>query len=108
MPTIARVVPEILDARMVSRLRTLLKTKQSSLHQTEHPNPCPHRSAVPVTREGHGKLFHSVPSGSPSVMDATVPAMSPISVVGGDCEESVLHKEHFLGKPSGAFAPLGP
>jgi hypothetical protein len=30
------------------------------------------------TREGHGKLFHSVPSGSPSVMAATIPAMSAL------------------------------
>jgi len=28
-----------------------------------------------LTREGHGKFFHSVPSGSSSVMDATVSAM---------------------------------
>ena len=30
-----------------------------------------------LTREGQGKLFHSVPSGSNSVMDATAQAMSP-------------------------------
>src|SRR5579872_7094953 len=28
------------------------------------------------TKEGHGRLFHSVPSGSPSVMAATIPTMS--------------------------------
>jgi len=52
-----------------------------------------------LTREGRGKLFHSVPSGSPSVMDATIRAMSRIF--------NLLYRRFPIGRAPSSPSGLG-
>ena len=80
-----------------SRLRTLLESEQSSPTSDSTPKRPAHLVALSgLTREGRGKFFHSVPSGSNSVMDATARlcrrclcqngnrlSISPATVIGG-------------------------
>lgn len=65
------------------------------LRPTEHPNAQPASWRCPGQRkEGHGKFFHSVPSSSPSVMDATAQTMSVQSEAVLDVIRTALTGKH--------------
>ena len=53
---------------------------EARLHPTEHPNAMPATERCPGQPETDWKLFHSACLRSPSVMDATMPAMSPTKI----------------------------
>ena len=63
-------------AGLASRLRTRPKEAKLAYVTLNTQTPCPPRGAVPVNQgRGFASLFHLSTPGSPSVMDATFPAM---------------------------------
>ena len=78
-PTIAPMVPTIYE-RWGSFSATNASQSEAKLAyiRLNSQTPCPPRGAVPVNQGCCGRLFHSATPGSPSVMAATVPAMSGI------------------------------
>ena len=92
-PTIAAAVPAS-DKRLgtASRLRSLLESEQSSPTSDSTSKRPAHLVALSrLTWEGRGKLFHSVPSGSNSVMDATASYVE--NVYGKAAALSILRRD---------------
>ena len=81
-PTNARRVPAKMIRRRGSFSVTNATRKEAKVTyiRLNTQTPCPPRGTVPVNQGRDWEIFHSVPSGSPSVMDATAPAMSVIRV----------------------------